>query len=124
MSLRSILRVSAWLTGSALALLLTDLILIVFVSATDILLGQPPQFMFMLFALVISACALTAIRRWSLRSQAAGQVHSYQTAVPPPVSQRAKTASRTPAFVSTTVIRRAPVHASTPIAEQRSETIQ
>ena len=111
MSARSILRISGWLTGSVFALLLTNLILILFVSSTDIFLGQPPQFMLPLFSLFTVSAVLIAVHRSKTRAvdMASDGSRARSATV---TDGRRKAAQQAPAYLSMTVIRRPSVQAS------------
>lgn len=91
---------AAWLAGSLLALLAVNVLLILFVSATDIFLGQPPQVMVPLFALLVASTALVAARRSKAR---ATEVFSREVSERKPRRTRATTA---PAYVAMTIISR------------------
>jgi len=111
--------VSAWLFGSILALGLINFGLICVVSAADLLLGQPPQFIFPLCALLIASASLILSHS---RAQQAEALPESQ-----PVSA-GRTAARhrenAPAYVSMTIIKRPPVSASTPVSDEWKGAVQ
>lgn len=100
MSAQPKFHVAAWLTGSLFALLAVNLLLILFVSGMDIFLGQPPQVMAPLFALLVASTALVAARRSKAR---ATEVFSREVSERKPRRTRATAA---PAYVAMTIIRR------------------
>src|SRR5713226_1781652 len=106
MSARSILRATGWLAGSVFALLIGNLFLILFVSGTDIFLGQAPQLMGPLFAVIVSSGAVVLVHRSSVRAtQIVGD--EFETRAEGSRNRRRlKPAPRVPAYQSMTVIRR------------------
>jgi hypothetical protein len=56
-------RWSAWLAGSLVGLVAVNCFLVLFVAGVDIFLGQPPQFMAPLVALLIASGSLVLSRR-------------------------------------------------------------
>ena len=97
MSARSILRATGWLAGSAFALLIANLILIVFVSGTDIFLGQAPQLMGPLFAVIVSSGAVVLVHRSSVRvTQTVSD--QFETRAGGSRDRRLKSAPRAPAY--------------------------
>lgn len=100
MSAQPKFHVAAWLAGSLFALLAVNFLLILFVSGTDIFLGQPPQLMAPLFALLVAATALVAVRRTKAR---ATEVYASEVSERKSRRNRATTA---PAYVAMTIIRR------------------
>ncbi|MEK6410293.1 MAG: hypothetical protein AABN34_25515 [Acidobacteriota bacterium] len=100
MSAQPKFHVAAWLAGSLFALLAVNFLLILFVSGTDILLGQPPQVMVPLFALLVAATALVAVRRTKARA-----TEVFASEVSERKSRR-NGATTTPAYVAMTIIRR------------------
>jgi hypothetical protein len=89
-----------WLAGSLFALLAVNVLLILFVSGTDIFLGQPPQVMAPLFALLVASTAVVAARRSKAR---ATEVFASEVSERTSRRNRATTA---PAYVAMTIIRR------------------
>jgi Flp pilus assembly protein TadB len=102
-------RLSGWVTGSLFALVVANFFLMLFVAGADVFLGQPPQLMVPLFALMFVSVALRLSRRRKARveSYATDMADSAETA-PSPRSRR----SDAPAYVAMTIIRRPPVMAS------------
>lgn len=104
-------RWSGWIAGSLCGLVAANLFLILFVAGVDVFLGQPPQFMVPLFALLLASGSL-ALSRWRR-----AQVESYSTAEAGNAKMTASPQSRqrqpnAPAYVAMTIIRRPPVLAS------------
>lgn len=123
MSVRSILRISGWLAGSVFALLLTNFFLILFVSGTDIFLGQPPQFMLPLFSLFTVSVVLIVVRRSKTRAVDVASAGSRTRSAT--VRDRGRKAVRqAPAYLSMTIIRRPSIHASSSSSEQWRGTVQ
>jgi hypothetical protein len=106
MSARPKFHVAAWLAGSLFGLLTANVLLILFVSGTDIFLGQPPQAMAPLFALLVASTAVVALRRSKAR---APEVSSREVSERTSQRNRATTA---PAYVAMTIIRRPYVEAA------------
>jgi hypothetical protein len=105
MSARSILRISGWLAGSVFALLLANLFLVLFVSGTDIFLGQPPQFTLPLFSLFTVSAVLIAVHR--SKTRAVDVVSDGSRARSATVrGRRRKAPEQVPAYLSMTIIRR------------------
>jgi hypothetical protein len=100
MSAQPKFHVAAWLAGSLFALLAVNLLLILVVSGADIFLGQPPQLMVPLFALLVASTAVVALRRSKAR---ATEVFASEVSERKLRRSRATTA---PAYVAMTVIRR------------------
>ncbi|MGA9772015.1 MAG: hypothetical protein WBV94_23490 [Blastocatellia bacterium] len=99
------------MTGSLLALIVANFFLILFVAGADVFLGQPPQLMVPLFALMLASGALM----FSRRRRAQVESHTCDVAfntktIPVPGSQQRQL--NVPAYVSMTIIRRPPVIAS------------
>lgn len=104
-------RLSGWVAGSLFALVVANFFLMLFVTGADVLLGQPPQLMVPLFALLFASGALILSRRRS------AQVESYATdragnAETIPARGSRQRQSNAPAYVAMTIIRRPPVMAS------------
>lgn len=99
MSAQPKFRVAGWLAGSLFALLAANFLLILFVSGLDVFLGQPPQFMVPLFALLIASMALVAARRSKARGT---EVFANEVSERKPRRNRARTV---PAYVAMTIIR-------------------
>jgi hypothetical protein len=123
MSARSILRISGWLAGSFFALLLANLFLVLFVSGTDIFLGQPPQFTLPLFSLFLVSVVVIAVytSRTSAGDGASDGPRARSAAV---TDGRRKVAQKAPAYLSMTIIRRPSVPASSSGSEQWRGTVQ
>jgi hypothetical protein len=99
------------LAGSTFALLIANLFLILFVSGTDIFLGQPPQLMTPLFSLIVSSGAMVLVHRSSVRAtQTVGD--EVETRAEGSRNRKLKSVSQVPAYQSMTVIRRQPVEAA------------
>jgi hypothetical protein len=122
MSARFIFRISGWLAGSVFALLLTNLVLILFVSGTDVFLGQPPQFMLPLFSLFAVSAVLIAVRRSKTPATVASDGSRARSATVR--DGRRKAAQEVPAYLSMTVIRRPSLHVSSSGSEQWRGTVQ
>lgn len=105
MSVRLMFRISGWLAGSVVALLLTNLLLVLFVSGTDIVLGQPPQFTLPLFSLFTVSVVLIVVRR--SKSRAVDMTSDGSRARSATVTDgRRKAAQQAPAYLSMTIIKR------------------
>jgi hypothetical protein len=92
--------VAGWVAGSLCALLAANFLLILFVSGIDVFLGQPPQFMVPIFALLVASTALVVARRSKTRST---EVFARDASERKPQRHRATT---TPAYVAMTIISR------------------
>src|SRR5260370_37708859 len=139
-------RISAWLAGSLFGLLVINLMLVVFVSGADVLLGQPPQVMAPLFALIVAAAALVSGRRSLERgdTQLAASsplsapeepdVCSATRANNPRLQWSRMSAARTdaqprlksvpPAYLSMTIIKRTPAYSASPKIDQHRGVMQ
>ena len=105
-------RLLGWVAGSLFVLVVANFFLMLFVAGADVFLGQPPQLMVPLFALLFASGALMLSRRRR------AQVESYATEMagnaettPSPGTRRRQ--SNAPAYVAMTIMRRPPVMAST-----------
>lgn len=123
MSARSILRISGWLAGSVFALLVTNFVLVLFVSGVDIFLGQAPQFTLPLFSLLTVSVVLIAVHRSKSRAVALTTDNFVASATAVRARKR-KSAQQLPAYLSMTVIRRPSVHASSSGSGQWRGTVQ
>jgi hypothetical protein len=105
------LRVSGWVAGSLFGLVAANFFLVLLVAGADVFLGQPPQLMVPLFALLVASSAMLLGRRRSARveSNVADIAGSAETIIPPAHRQWQSDA---PAYVAMTIIRRPPVIAS------------
>lgn len=123
MSARSIFRVSRWLAGSVFFLPIANFFLIVFVSGTDIFLGQPLQLMVPLFALIVSSGTAVLAHKWSVPAR---QIDGdeFETRAKSLRNRRLKSAPPVPPYLSMTVIRRPVVQASSSAQEEWRKTIQ
>jgi hypothetical protein len=105
-------RPSRWVAGSLCGLVVANLFLALFVAGVDVFLGQPPQLVIPLFALLIAAGSLVLGRRRSARaerySEASVGVRVMTTSAG---SQRG--APDAPAYVAMTIIKRPLVFAQT-----------
>jgi len=102
-------RLLGWVAGS---LFVANFFLMLFVAGADVFLGQPPQLMVPLFALLFASGVLMLSRRRG------AQIESYATemagnaeTIPAPGTRRRQ--SNAPAYVAMTIMRRPPVMAST-----------
>lgn len=102
-------RFSAWVTGSLVGLVAANCFLVLSVAGVDVFLGQPPQFMVPLVALLIASGSLILSRR--RRTQAESDATGIGAATKnasPGFRQRPANA---PAYAAMTIIRRLPVQA-------------
>jgi len=99
--------VVGWLAGSLFAFLAANFLLTLSVSGMDIFLGQPPQFIVPLFALLVACTTLVAVRRSKARATevfaSATEVFASEVSERKPRRNRATMA---PAYVAMTIIRR------------------
>ena len=106
---------SAWLLGSFLAFVLINLALICLVSGVDVLLGQPPQFIFPLCALLIASASLMLSRRPTPQAEVLPE--SEPASAGATAARRPRCHENAAAYVSMTIIKRPPVYASTPVSD-------
>jgi hypothetical protein len=104
-------RLSGWVAGSLIGLVVANFFLVLFVTGVDVFLGQPPQFMVPLFALMIAsvALALSHRRRAQSESNISAKTDRAATTASPWSRRRRPNA---PAYIAMTIIRRPPVLAS------------
>lgn len=114
--------ITTWLVGSLIGAVIVDLALVCFVSGTDLLLGQSPQLMVPMFALIVSSCALVAVQRLNARVvEAAVDETSAKE------SRRVRTpksAPQAPAYLSMTIIKRPSVYAASPTGDEWKGAVQ
>jgi hypothetical protein len=103
--------ISFWLVGSLIAAVVANFALVCLVAGTDLILGQPPQLMGPLFALIVSSGALVLVCRSSARATQTASDEFETRAGSSRNRRRLKSAPRVPAYQSMTVIRRQPVEA-------------
>jgi hypothetical protein len=113
---------SAWLFGSLLAFVLINLGLICLVSGVDVLLGQPPQFILPLFALLIASASLRLSR--SRAPQAEALPESEPASGGTSAARRPRHRENAPVYVSMTIIKRPPVYASSPVSDEWKGAVQ
>lgn len=115
-------RLSGWGTGSLFALVVANFFLMLLVAGADVFLGQSPQLMVPLFALmfVSGALMLSHRRKARVESYATDMAGSAEMA-PSPGSRRRSDA---PAYVAMTIIRRPPVMASATSNDNRRGAVQ
>ena len=107
MKARPPFRFSGWITGSLLGLVAANCFLVLFVAGVDVFLGQPPQFMVPLVALLIASGSLVLSRRRRIQAESeATGVGAATTNASPGFRQHPANA---PAYVAMTIIRRPPV---------------
>jgi hypothetical protein len=105
-------RLSGWVAGSLLAFVVANFLLMLFVAGADVFLGQPPQLMVPLFALIFASAALLLARKRSPQVEScATEITGNAKTIPAPLSRKPQ--ANVPAYVAMTVIRRSPVMAST-----------
>lgn len=114
--------ITFWLIGSLIGVVIVDLALVCFVSGTDLLLGQPPQLMVPLFALIVSSCALLAVQRWNARP--AEVLVDHVSEGESRRVRRLKSVAQAPGYLSMTIIKRAPVYASSPVSDEWKGSVQ
>jgi hypothetical protein len=98
--------VLGWMAGSLFAFLAANFLLILFVSGMDIFLGQPPQFIVPLFALLVASTTLVAVRRSKARA-----TEVFASAVSERKPRRTRVTAA-PAYVAMTIIRRPYIEAA------------
>ena len=106
-------RLSSWVAGSLCGLVVANLFLILFVAGVDIFLGQQPQLIMPLFALLVASGSLALSRRRNARAE------TYSTAEEGDGKMTASAESQkreqdAPAYVAMTIIRRPSVFAQRP----------
>jgi hypothetical protein len=114
--------VSAWLFGSLLAVVLINLVLVCVVSGADLLLGQPPQFIVPLCALLIGCTTLMLIRRRAPQAEALPESELAMGGTT--AARRPRHHENAPGYVSMTIIKRPPVYASTPASDEWKGAVQ
>lgn len=113
---------SAWLFGSLLAVVVINLGLICVVAGADVLLGQPPQFILPLSALLIASASLMLSRRRG--SQAEALPESEPAIGAATAARRSRHPENTPAYVSMIVIKRPTVYAPSPARDEWKGVVQ
>jgi len=115
-------RLSGWVAGSLFGLLAANCFLILFVAGIDVFLGQPPQFMVPMVALLIASGSLVLSRRHRApaESDAAEAVTAATNASPgswlhQPIE---------PAYVAMTIIRRPPLPAPATVDDHWKGAVQ
>lgn len=116
-------RLSSWVAGSLCCLIVGNLLMILFVAGVDIFLGQPPQLMMPLFALLIASGSLVLSRCRNARAE------SYSTADAGGIKMTASPRSQrrepdAPGYVAMTIIRRPLVFAQTSVDDNRKGAVQ
>jgi hypothetical protein len=121
---RPFFSVSAWLFGSLLAIVLINLALICVVSGADLLLGQPPQFIVPLCALLMGCATLMLSRRRASQAEALPESESEPAMGGTTAARRPRHHENAPGYVSMTIIKRPPVYASTPARDEWKGAVQ
>lgn len=114
-------RWSGWLIGSLVGLVAANCFLVLFVAGVDVLLGQPPQFMVPLVALLIASVSLALSRRRRALDESSATEANVATNDSTKFRQRQLHA---PAYVAMTIIRRSPVQAASTNEEHWKGTVQ
>jgi hypothetical protein len=108
MKMQPQLRLSGWITGSLCGLFVANFFLVLFVAGSDIFLGQPPQFMVPLFALLIVAGSWALSRQRLTHAEMDASLNPTKAATIASPSSRQRQLNA-PAYVAMTIIRRQPM---------------
>lgn len=103
-------RLSSWVAGSLCGLVVANLFLILFVAGVDIFLGQPPQLMMPLFALLIACGSLALSRRRNVRAASFSTAEAGGRKITASAESQKREQDAT-AYVAMTIIRRPSVFA-------------
>ena len=98
------LSLSKWVIGSLFGLALVNLCLVAFVTALDILVGQPPQMAVPVFAVIVTSSAIAAAYR--LRARATEDASDVAFERAPRAATRPRQSASAPVYLSMTIIRR------------------
>jgi hypothetical protein len=101
-------RWSGWLAGSLVGMVAANCFLVLFVAGVDVFLGQPPQFMVPLVALLIASGSSVLSRRRRVPAEGDG-AHAFAPRNDSPRFRRCQPDA--PAYLAMTIIRRPPVFA-------------